>query len=188
LFVGGEALRDGRLGGLGQFPGRALEVEKTSFQLTNYPLSLAGGDLDGDGLDDVVLLALAFAVTLDKEAIVVDVAGARGWAFLATQQAVELKLPELSEDDVPWPLRGLAMGDLDGDGKEDFAFTTIDGAGVFVLRGRGDGTFDQGFRLPRALGPIFAADLDGNGQLDLVGSSLGFNPFLWIRWSGGDWR
>jgi hypothetical protein len=76
----------------------------------------------------------------------------------------------------PIPLDGgrhgaVVTGDFDGDGTPDLAYTTLtpsDGWNVSVLLGNGDGTFRQ---LPdfAGAGPwLTAADLTGNGIIDLV--------------------
>ncbi len=168
------------------FPGRSLEAKQALFQLDQFPLNVAYGDVDSDGLDDVALLTLGIELELEGEELKVTLEGVQGWVLRSSGEVVALDLPQLGEEDVSWPLRGLAIGDFTGDGKNDVAFTTIRGAGAFVLPGRGGGAFDQWLRIPRAMGPILAADLDGNGNLELVGSTLGFNPCLWIRWGGGE--
>jgi hypothetical protein len=66
---------------------------------------------------------------------------------------------------------GLAIADLDGDGKPDVALALFT-AGAGVLRGNGDGTFAPAQSVPT--GPstsnaaIVAADFNGDGKLDLA--------------------
>jgi len=167
------------------FPERSLKAFGPVLEFEGFPLSAASGDIDGDGLDDLALLGVKITTALEAQRLKIEVAGVWGELILSTRGPLKLELPELSEDDAPWPLNGLAIGDFTGDGKADLAFTTIQGAGVFVLPGRGDGRFGSGFRLAKPMGPLFAADLDGNGQEELVASSVGFNPYLWILWNGG---
>ncbi|HVR73021.1 MAG TPA: VCBS repeat-containing protein, partial [Planctomycetota bacterium] len=70
-----------------------------------------------------------------------------------------------------------AVGDLDGDGNEDLALVS-EGSGILgVYLGNGDGTFvepsvDFG---PTGNSPVFliAADLDGDGRLDVVSADQG---------------
>ena len=69
---------------------------------------------------------------------------------------------------------GVAVGDFNGDGKLDLALAGTPypegGNGVWVALGNGDGTFQTPVRYS-TLNPsnsIFAADLNGDGNLDLV--------------------
>ena len=68
----------------------------------------------------------------------------------------------------------LAAGDFDGDGKVDLAASGQ--AGLFILHGHGDGTFEVSQVYSTRGGSIASADLNGDGKLDLVTS--GGNVFL----------
>ncbi len=175
------------------FPQRAMQVTQAPFELREFPLNMAAGDLDRDDLDDVVLLTMDLGVELKEldvqallrgEGVKLIWRGVRGWIVLSSGELWDVSLPKLQEYEAFWPLKGLALGDYDGDGKIDLAFTTALGSGVYILLNYGDGAFD-GLKIPRPIGPLFSSDLDGNGQHELVGSSLGFNPYLWIFWNGG---
>ncbi len=68
----------------------------------------------------------------------------------------------------------LAVGDFNGDGKQDIAVLTYVGATVVILLGNGDGTFTAAPLLPTVGGnpdSIAVGDLNGDGKLDLVVSS-----------------
>ena len=74
-------------------------------------------------------------------------------------------------------LGAAAAGDYDGDGFPDLYLTTIDGPDR-LMRNRGDGTFEDvtaaaGLDQPRATGGVAWADVEGDGDLDLVLTVLG---------------
>ncbi len=78
----------------------------------------------------------------------------------------------------------VAVADLNADGKVDIAVAdqgesaTGDDGGVSILVGNGDGTFQAARQFPAGKNPISiaAADLDGNGKLDLVVDGFGDRP------------
>jgi len=73
----------------------------------------------------------------------------------------------------------LAQGDFNGDGIPDLAY--IDGSGIHILLGIGDGTFQAGqiIALPAGMGgTITIADVNADGKLDLLFG--GNNPQLQI--------
>ena len=70
-------------------------------------------------------------------------------------------------------------GDFNGDGHEDL----ISRSGVFL--GRGDGSFQNVLPLS-GLASVAAADLDGDGRLDLIGVMSGTPAQMWVRRGHGD--
>jgi len=166
------------------FLDRQIQVSAPLLQVVAQPLAICAGDLDGDGLADPVFLAFTlevvtepkFAVYVGRRILGVWVSGLR------QARTFELDLPA---GDLPWMLDGLAVGDLTGDGQADVVFTTLAATGPVILPGQGDGTFGEPKTIPAPLGSILLVDLDGNGRLELVGSTQTVNPWLWIRWNEG---
>ncbi|MBL8739400.1 MAG: VCBS repeat-containing protein [Planctomycetes bacterium] len=123
-------------------------------------------DHNGDGIDDLVCtLALANAVCF----LAGSGSGGRGTGVFYLDEVVGVGVR-------PW---GLAAGEFTGDSRTDFvSFSYLeDGATLLQANGehgRPDGTYTtsqvggSGSRLFRGL----AADLDGNGSLDLVSTDL----------------
>jgi uncharacterized repeat protein (TIGR01451 family) len=70
-------------------------------------------------------------------------------------------------------LRGVAVGDFNGDAKLDFAAYVANSPTVLVYLGNGDGTFQSGVSCTLAYSPfsIAAGDFDGDGKLDLAVST-----------------
>lgn len=65
----------------------------------------------------------------------------------------------------------VAVGDFDRDGKPDLILTTLPrapGQGTYLLRGQGDGTFLAPTLISGACCAVTVADVNGDGNLDLV--------------------
>lgn len=118
--------------------------------------SIARGDVNGDGLDDIV-------VGHDYGATILD--PANGFAILRT-----IDLRDAYDD--PKIAR---VGDVDGDGNQDIAMmvaSTGRPAHVLVYRGNGVGDFDAGtgMTLPNTccFRDVRVVDLDNDGRQDLL--------------------
>ena len=78
---------------------------------------------------------------------------------------------------VPLPI-GLAVGDLNGDGKEDLLVVESAGTGagtLAVFLGQGDGkfNFEASYPVGSEAGFVAVADFDGDGQLDVAETDAG---------------
>lgn len=123
-------------------------------------------DVSGDGtLDIVVTMWAHMAVMLGNGD------GTFGAATLS---------PALAFD-----ARGMALGDLDNDGKADLVAAHASGIWQLVFyRGNGNGTFQRGTSIPGSLDAIpniFLRDADGDGDLDIYSGGLGVRAKLFIN-------
>jgi hypothetical protein len=114
-------------------------------------------DLNGDGKLDVV--------TLDATGSTVHVLLGTGTGAFAAAVAYPLGSATGSSD------RGaIAIGDVNGDGKPDIAAVDDRSSTLFVLAGKGDGTFGAAAGFPTAPYPsgLALGDVNGDGKLDVA--------------------
>ncbi len=146
------------------------------------PSGLAGGDWDGDGLEDV---AVSYP-TLGG--IVIHVANAP--SGINPQMGPGALFATTGREP-----KGLVAGDFDGDGDDDLAAIDQLTGEVIVMRSLGDGTFEAPVALWGA-GPsapvtaLLAADLDGDGRADLAGlrGPLAADFVVWRGRADGDFE
>ena len=165
------------------FSQREMVYEELLLKLSSVPLAIAAGDLDGDGQADPVFACLALPEREGRLLTGVEL------ALVLSKIGPTTYFVQSLMGETPWPLNGVAAGDFNGDGFEDLALSVVSGRGCFLLPGRGDGTFGEGewilMVFHSGLGPIFGADLDGNGQEEIVSSTSGLSPHLFVLWNGG---
>jgi hypothetical protein len=138
------------------------------------PISIAVGDLNHDGITDLVVANNGDDT--GKGANVAVLLGKGHGGF---------------EKPVKYPAgvgpSNLVLGDFNHDGNLDAAVTGF-GGNVRILLGKGDGTFLPFKRYPDAGGgSIVAADFNGDGNLDLaVLSSIGSSGAVAVLLGNGD--
>lgn len=89
---------------------------------------------------------------------------------------------------LPFSSASFAIGDFNNDGKLDIAAGTGGpSADIFVLLGNGDGTFKQQVVYAGASDKLLSFDVNGDGQLDLLGiGSSGVTPAVYVLLGDGD--
>ncbi len=126
------------------------------------PAALAVGDLNADGWPDAVAANEHSDANDPMVGISVLLGGPGGFAPAVDYGAGRNP-------------RGLAIGDLNGDGILDLAVANRGSADISVLTGHGDGTFTTPASFPTDGGPydVALADITGDGHVDLVTANLG---------------
>lgn len=132
-----------------------VQIPPVVFPGPHFPTMTVGGDLDGDGLPDLV------SPGRDPKGLV-HVLRNMGDGVVEIHQTLELG------GMTDWA----ALGDLDGDGTLDVALAIRNGPrGLAVHLGNGDGTFDTAgafYGGSRDLRCVELADLNNDGDLDAV--------------------
>ena len=133
-----------------------------------YPVWIAVGDFNGDGRPDLAV-ANDFDTVSGNGTVSILLGNGDG-----TFQA---PVPYLAGGS---PVGGVVTGDFNGDGRLDLVVSFVFGGAPKILLGNGDGTFQS----PQAVTPVInafsgtgpfsslAADLNGDGKLDLIGSGF----------------
>jgi len=98
--------------------------------------------------------------------------------------------PRLPLGDFPWG-QAAAAGDFDGDGRVDAAYSRDYTSGVALMRGDGAGGFhapivtEAAFSVIGNVVDLHAADLNGDGRLDLAQSDFGSGFFVFLGLGDG---
>src|SRR5262249_3451099 len=126
------------------------------FDATPNPFALAVGDLNGDGVPDLV---------------VVDSSAQRGKVAVLLGRGDGTFQPPLlfpSPLTAPTPIATVKIADLNRDGHNDLVIASNQDTTPYVLLGNADGTFRPGGSY-QSFGPGLAvADLNGDGIPDIV--------------------
>jgi hypothetical protein len=133
---------------------QASFVAHREFAVDLNPVSFAQGDLNGDGITDLVFAEFNIAAPQPQ---VVEMLGNPDGSF---QPPVVLNTGSL-------PSGQIVIADFNGDGKNDLAIAQIDG--VLILLGDGKGGFGAPQTvLSTTLAPMLAGDFNGDHKVDLV--------------------
>jgi len=173
------------------FAGNGTTISNTnfspSFNLTtsngNDPLATVIADLDGDGKPDIALVNYyAHAVSIFRNI------STNGTLLSAAAFAprVDLALPVGTNGGNPYQLRAV---DIDGDGKTDLLVSEANGSRVSIFHNVATpgslttNSFEAPISLPTGNDCRFAAaaDLDGDGRLDIVTANYGDNTISIIK-------
>ncbi|MFP5039383.1 FG-GAP-like repeat-containing protein [Parasediminibacterium sp. JCM 36343] len=150
--------------------GKTAFAAKVDFATDSTPSAIAIGDLDGDGKQDIVITSLfANKIAVYKNTATKGVINASSLGAKVNFISDTLSMPT-----------GVAIGDLDGDGKPDIAVANSYSNTVSVLRNIAKtGIIDSSSFAPAVdfttgLGPssVAIADLNGDNKLDLIVSNL----------------
>jgi len=149
--------------------------------LEALPLAMTAGDLDGDGIPDPVVLAAELGAEVEDEEVVLFVERVVAGMVLSSGGPVVEEVPGFPKDHLPWPFLGVAVSPVQG--VPHLVYTTSAGGGVFLVPwSRG---FGEPVRVDVAGGPLFVAELDGNGEPELLTATVGLASLLVILWNGG---
>ncbi|MGD0921682.1 MAG: choice-of-anchor D domain-containing protein [Terriglobia bacterium] len=133
-------------------PPQAYTLVRADYATGAYPVALARGDFNRDGLLDVV---------------VADRAGAAISLLLGATNGTLQSHMEYSTGALPV---AVVSGDFNGDGKLDVAVASKQDNNVAILLGKGDGTFQAAAAYATGLSPsgVVAGDFNSDSKLDLA--------------------
>jgi uncharacterized repeat protein (TIGR01451 family) len=127
----------------------------------NGPVTLAAADFNGDGKADLVA-GNAADDTLSF------LFGNGDGTFHAAASTIFANSPAV-----------IAVGDFNKDGKTDIVYGCY--AGIYVLLGNGDGTFQQSYYgSSYGVGGLAVGDLNGDGKSDIVGAGSGYGVYVYL--------
>lgn len=139
--------------------------------------SLTAGDVNGDGIPDIIYADLGDEGYPDA----VYLRAGRADGQLDPPVKLDLSTYFQPTSARRCPITALAVGDLTGDGRADVAVGSWN-CGVLVLRQTASGALEPGQFLDELIQVLRVADMDGDGRLDLVGVQNYWNKaFVWLQ-------
>jgi hypothetical protein len=138
------------------------------------PFQLEAADLDGDGLDDLVVSDAYSGAVHTLRAL------DRNFTYASSRVSVPVSgLPG-----------GLAVADYSGDGRPDVAVSRNASGFVSILRNDGSGRLEPWLDVPVGAGPNYlrTADFDGDRRMDLVVSNAGVGEVTVLVSTGNGFR
>lgn len=129
------------------------------------PVAVAVGDFDNDGKEDWV------AANSGESSVSIALGNGGGGFMLTPGSPVAVGANP----------RSVAVGDLDGDGKQDLAVANADSDNVSLLKGDGLGGFTPLLTLAAGTTPnaVVVGDFNGDGKKDLAVTNFGGGVSLW---------
>ena len=148
--------------------------------LVRSGVSISTADLNGDGFNDLVVANEAFGPD-DQDAVALS--DGQGGLVNATF--------EFRQDG--GPTHDIAVGDFDGDGRQDIFFSKLGSGSSHFVSVNQDGTFESDSILigdeVNEFGAVIAADFDGDGRDELIaGINNGVrpnDPSLFVEFENG---
>jgi hypothetical protein len=140
-----------------------------SYAADTGPLStLVAADFNGDGKPDLGVPFVALFFDDSQGSLVFDDVLNNGAGF---SPEILTAVAQLGAVDGAPPPAFVAAGDFNGDGKMDVVEASSE-SGVFVLLGKGDGTFQPAVQYGAGMsGPLAVGDFNNDGKLDILGGS-----------------
>ncbi|NND96024.1 MAG: hypothetical protein HKN47_01695 [Pirellulaceae bacterium] len=133
------------------------------------PFDSGTGDFNNDGRADVVV-----ASEIDNRIEIYMAVAGGGFAAPVVINA---------SGNLGWWTDAIEIGDLDNDGDDDLVVASYFASRMTVYRSNGDGTFAAGvdLALPRAPQTLESADIDADGDLDLIAAGVGSDAYLFTN-------